>query len=217
MKLKHKSDSVGRRAAWKAVKPIWKLGRWLNRKGSRLARDLVRKPKHKLRRKLKRFDKRREKAFIAEIAQAYSSSPSFFDAIRFSIIMPVYNREDTLERAIRSILDQSHWNFELIVVDDGSFDNSYALAGGFKDERLRLIRSEHRGVGAARNTGLREATGEIVAYLDSDNAWTPDFLRRMAVFMSSRDLSCGYAAVEMRNESGAVSGYRGLDSIGMPV
>jgi glycosyltransferase involved in cell wall biosynthesis len=134
-----------------------------------------------------------------------------FDAIRFSIIMPVYNCEDTLERAIRSVLDQSHRNFELIVVDDGSSDGSYALARQFEDERIRLLRSEHRGVGAARNRGLREATGEIIAYLDSDNMWTSDFLRRMAVFMSSRDLSCGYAAVEMRDDSGAVSGYRGLD------
>ena len=61
---------------------------------------------------------------------------------------------------------------------------------------------------AARNTGLREATGQFIAYLDADNVWTSHFLRRMAVFMSSWDLTCGYAAAEMRNDWGVVSGYR---------
>ena len=109
-----------------------------------------RKKKHKLRRRPKKFDKRREKEFIAEIAEVYSSNNQFFETIRFSIIMPICNREDTLQKAIQSVLDQSHRNFELIIVDDGSSDNSYALAREFKDERIRLFRSEHRASSAQR-------------------------------------------------------------------
>jgi O-antigen biosynthesis protein len=211
MKLKRKSDAFGKRAAWKAVKPIWRMARWLSRRAIDLADALPGKRKPEVRRKSRKFDRHHEKTFISEIAAVYFSNNSLFDAIRVSIIMPVYNREDTLENAIQSVLDQSHRNFELIVVDDGSSDNSYALARQFNDERVRLFHSEHRGVGAARNMGLREATAEIIAYLDSDNVWTSDFLRRMTAFMSSRDLSCGYAAVEIRKDSGAVSGYRALD------
>ena len=69
--------------------------------------------------------------------------------------------------------------------------------GNSKDERIRLFRSEHRGVERSAQYGIGEATGEIISYLNSDNVWTSEFLLRMAVFMSSRGLSCGYAAVRI--------------------
>jgi O-antigen biosynthesis protein len=161
-----------------------------------------------IRGKRKAFDRRGEKRFVAELERTYQANSSFFDEIAFSVIMPVYNRADMLERAIQSVLDQSHRNFELIIVDDGSVDGSRALAEKYEDKRIRLIHREHQGVSAARNTGLKEARSDFVAYLDADNIWTSQFLRRMAVFMSSRDLVCGYAAAELRNDWGMVSGYR---------
>ena len=97
--------------------------------------------------KRKTFDGRGAKQFVAELERTYQANSSFFDGIAFSVIMPAYNnRADTLERAVQSVLDQSHRNFELIIVDDGSSDNSRALALRSKDERIRLIHGEHRGV-----------------------------------------------------------------------
>ena len=82
-----------------------------------------------IRGKRKTFDRRGAKQFVAELERTYQANSPFFDGIAFSVIMPVYDRADTLERAIQSVLDQSHRNFELIIVDDGGNDNSPALAG----------------------------------------------------------------------------------------
>ncbi|MFM1693014.1 glycosyltransferase [Aeromonas salmonicida] len=97
-----------------------------------------------------------------------------------SIIMPAYNREDTITAAIASVLAQSYPYFELIIVDDGSTDGTINVVEGFDDERVRLIRGPGRsGVSEARNIGLRAAKGELIAYLDSDNTWQPEYLSAM--------------------------------------
>ncbi len=89
--------------------------------------------------------------------------------------MPTYQRRKLVTRAVRSILAQTYENFELIVVDDGSTDGTEESLAGI-DDRLRYQWQENRGAAAARNTGLRLARGEIVAFLDSDNRWLPHHL-----------------------------------------
>lgn len=90
----------------------------------------------------------------------------------FSIILPVYNSEKFLDRTINSVLDQSYSNFELIIIDDKSTDNSLKIANKFqkKDARIRLIaQSKNKGVANARNIGLEKVKGEYILFLDSDD------------------------------------------------
>lgn len=101
-----------------------------------------------------------------------------------SIIMPTYNRADTILRAVRSIQEQTFTDWELIVVDDGSTDNTVELIEGC-DPRLKLIRQENQGTAGARNNGLRASTGDYIAFLDSDDAWLPHHLELSASFLSA--------------------------------
>ncbi len=92
--------------------------------------------------------------------------------MRVSIILPTYNRADSLPTAIRSVLNQTHTEFELIVVDDGSTDGTRAVLASHRDSRVRILRHPvNRGVAAARNTGIAAATGDVLAFIDSDDVW----------------------------------------------
>jgi glycosyltransferase involved in cell wall biosynthesis len=96
-----------------------------------------------------------------------------------SVILPTFNRSRTLATAIASVLNQTYRDFELIVVDDGSVDESEALVARIKDKRLKYIkRPRNGGAGAARNTGLLAAAGEYIAFQDSDDIWLPNKLER---------------------------------------
>ena len=97
---------------------------------------------------------------------------------KVSVILPTFNRADTLGRSIDSVLSQSYKNLELIVVDDGSTDGTKKLISSIRDERLFYVQTElNRGAAAARNTGLQYAAGGYVAFQDSDDSWRPDKLR----------------------------------------
>jgi glycosyltransferase involved in cell wall biosynthesis len=96
---------------------------------------------------------------------------------KVSVILPVHNRADVLAHAIQSVLDQELGDFELIVVDDGSTDESAKIAESFGDERVRLIRLErNRGGNVARNEGIRAAKSPLIAFLDSDDRYLPNKL-----------------------------------------
>ncbi len=93
------------------------------------------------------------------------------------MVIPTYNRAGTILRAVNSVLGQTHSDFEVIVVDDGSSDDTAGLLAGIGDNRVRLLRHDrNRGAAAARNTGVAAAAGEFVAFLDSDDAWLPQKL-----------------------------------------
>ena len=99
-----------------------------------------------------------------------------------TVVIPTYNRADLLGEAIDSVLGQDWPDLELLVVDDGSTDNTPEVLASYGD-RLRVIRQENAGESAARNTGIRAATTELVALLDSDDYWLPGKLaRQMALF-----------------------------------
>ena len=89
-----------------------------------------------------------------------------------SVIIPTYNRGWILEETIDSVLAQNYAPMELIVVDDGSIDDTAAILAGY-GSRLEIIRQENRGVSAARNVGVAAARGELIAFLDSDDLWLP--------------------------------------------
>ena len=95
-----------------------------------------------------------------------------------SIITPFYNSENYLEQCIKSVLEQNFQNFELILINDGSNDNSFEIAQKFKqDKRIKIFSKENEGQGTARNYALKKAQGEIIIYLDSD-----DWLEKNALF-----------------------------------
>lgn len=97
----------------------------------------------------------------------------------FSVIIPLYNKEKYIERAIRSVLKQTISDYEIVVVDDGSEDNSVSIIRGINNHKIRLIEQTNRGVSAARNKGVSEAKGDIVAFLDADDKWNDDFLENI--------------------------------------
>jgi len=102
-----------------------------------------------------------------------------------SVIIPTYNRSWILQDAIDSVLSQTGCTFELIVVDDGSTDDTPDLLRSYGD-RLTVLRQENRGVSAARNMGIRHAAGQLIAFLDSDDYWLPGKLAAQAIFFDSR-------------------------------
>ena len=94
-----------------------------------------------------------------------------------SVVLPTYNRARLLSNAIQTVLNQSHSNLELIIVDDGSDDDTPQVVAGFGDPRVRYTaHSVNRGAAAACNTGIRLATGDYVAFQDSDDIWRQDKL-----------------------------------------
>jgi len=90
-----------------------------------------------------------------------------------SVIMPVYNGEKTLQRAIDSILNQTYSHLELVIVDDGSTDSSAKIIKEINDPRIRLIQQENKGAAASRNRGFAESQGEFITFLDTDDLWLP--------------------------------------------
>jgi glycosyltransferase involved in cell wall biosynthesis len=109
---------------------------------------------------------------------------------RVSVVIPLYNKAESVLAAVGSVLRQSYPDFELIVVDDGSTDSSASVAAGIGDRRIRLVAQANAGPGAARNRGLGEARGEYVAFLDADDEWAPGFLE-LAVTALDGHPECG--------------------------
>lgn len=97
--------------------------------------------------------------------------------VRYSVIIPTYNREGFVARAVESVLAQTCQDFEIIVVDDGSTDGTEAVLRPYRD-RIRYLRQSNQGSSAARNRGIRESCGQYIAFLDSDDFWHPDKLAR---------------------------------------
>lgn len=117
--------------------------------------------------------------------------------VTVSVIIPVYNRTGLLRRAVGSVLAQTHQNFEILIVDDASSIDIAAVVDGFADPRVRLLRNdENRGGGYSRARGAKEARGDFCAFLDSDDWWMPDKLRRQLA--AARTMPGGRYAVLSR-------------------
>lgn len=101
------------------------------------------------------------------------------EQLYFSVVMPVYNKEAFVKKSIYSVLKQTYPHFELIVVDDGSTDNSGQIITAIDDKRIHYIKQENGGESVARNHGIALAQYSYVAFLDSDDVWLPDYLETM--------------------------------------
>lgn len=102
------------------------------------------------------------------------------------VVIPTYNRSTLIGRALRSVLAQTHGATEILVVDDGSTDNTASVVQGF-GERVRYIHQTQAGVSKARNHGVAESTCDWIAFLDSDDVWDPEYLSRMVKAISETD------------------------------
>ncbi len=122
-----------------------------------------------------------------------------------SVVISTYNRAHLVERAIRSVLNQTYRDFELIVVDDASGDNTREVVDNFHDERIRYMRhDDNKGAPEARNTGIKKAGGRYIAFLDDDDEWLPEKLEKQMAKMREASDRVGliYTGSEVVEEKG---------------
>ena len=98
------------------------------------------------------------------------------DGVKYSVVIPLYNKAEYISRTLKSVLAQSFQNFEVIVVDDGSRDDSLKIARQTDSDKIRVIAQENQGTAVARNTGIEHASGEYIAFLDADDEWKSNYL-----------------------------------------
>jgi glycosyltransferase involved in cell wall biosynthesis len=126
---------------------------------------------------------------------AWVEQATLRDTPLISVITPTRNRAEALPAAIESVRSQVYPSWELVIVDDGSTDQTPDVLGGLSDDRIRCVRIEQSGAGTARNRGLDEVRGELVAYLDDDNAMHPLWLKAVAwAFETRPDVDVLYGA-----------------------
>ncbi len=131
--------------------------------------------------------------------------------MKISVIVPVYNCAPYVERCIRSILAQTHTNLEIICVNDGSTDDGGTILDKLacEDTRIQVIHQANAGVSAARNTGIDVATGDLVTFVDSDDAIEPDMYEILLPYFSDENVDivhCGYKRIYLDGSSKEVNG-----------
>ena len=127
---------------------------------------------------------------------------------KISVILPVYNVERYIAEAIQSVLNQTYTNFELLVIDDESPDRSIEICRTFQDPRIKIIHQKNRGLAGARNTGIRHATGDYLAFLDSDDAWLPEKLEKhLAHLEANPQVGVSFSRSGFMDETGQPTGY----------
>ncbi len=122
-----------------------------------------------------------------------------------SIITPSYNSERFISKTIDSVLSQTYQNWEMIIVDDVSTDNSNEIIESYikKDSRIKLIKLiKNRGPAVARNIAIKEAKGRYIAFLDADDLWHPEKLKKQICFMNANNYGLTYTNYETINENG---------------
>jgi glycosyltransferase involved in cell wall biosynthesis len=134
-----------------------------------------------------------------------------------SIVMPVYNREKYVGRAIQSVLNQTFTNWELIVVDDCSTDGTCRVASSFTDSRISIITMpDNRGAAAARNVAIRKSRGLLISFLDSDDAYLPKFIERTVSKFNIVSQNIGIVWTGVRYIRGAGNNKHILESMWRP-
>lgn len=156
------------------------------------------------------WDFEQEKIFKNKIKKFILNNKNKKNAKPFvSVIMPTYNRAKSISSAINSALNQTYKNFELIIIDDGSKDNTDKIVSNFKDKRISYIKRSNKGASIARNEGLKIATGDFIFFLDSDNQWKDDFLEIMIGFLISNQLDAAYSGIAISRDFKNICAYLG--------
>jgi|WetSurMetagenome_2_1015567.scaffolds.fasta_scaffold04138_5 glycosyltransferase involved in cell wall biosynthesis len=122
-----------------------------------------------------------------------------------SVIIPLYNKENTIIRALNSVFLQTKQPFEIIIIDDGSTDNGLSLIKNITDRKVKIITQANQGVSAARNKGIEISTCPYIAFLDADDEWFPDFLFMINNLINNFPDAIGYGtAYFLKYESGFI-------------
>lgn len=120
-----------------------------------------------------------------------------------SVIIPLYNKEKYILRSVNSVLNQTHENFELIIVNDGSTDNSVNIINEINDNRIKIINQQNLGVSVARNNGVLNSKYNLIAFLDADDEWQPNFLETVLnlknKYNDAKLFATGYMRIEKNN------------------
>ncbi|EOU1139815.1 glycosyltransferase family 2 protein [Clostridium perfringens] len=120
-----------------------------------------------------------------------------------SIITPSYNTEKFIDKTIQSVLKQTYKNWEMIIIDDCSTDNTDQIVAKFNDSRIKYIKNKKNlGAAISRNKALREAKGKWIAFLDSDDLWVPEKLEKQISFMNKNQYSFSYSRYREIDEEG---------------
>lgn len=123
-----------------------------------------------------------------------------------SIVIPLYNKEKQIAHTLQSVFAQTFQDFEIVIVDDGSTDNSVKEVKKFNDPRVLLIQQSNAGVSAARNRGIEEARGELIAFLDADDEWKPEYLATQSgLYQKYPECSVYACNYEFRDSKGNVT------------
>lgn len=111
---------------------------------------------------------------------------------KVSVIIPTYNRANLISKSIESVLNQTYTDFELIVIDDGSTDNTWDVVKSFDDERVKYVRHEkNKGLAASRNTGIKHSNGVFISFQDDDDKWLPEKLEKEIKLLKSSEQNVG--------------------------
>ncbi|MFR0622092.1 glycosyltransferase family 2 protein [Limosilactobacillus mucosae] len=132
-----------------------------------------------------------------------------------SVIIPVYNNERTLKKCITSIVDQTYQNVEIILVDDGSHDNSRKICNSFKDERISVIHNSNHGVAYSRNCGIENSRGDYITFCDADDYYDDTHIEELMATVKkyNADITvCGYYTEDKNGNKKSLQGLSGYKS-----
>lgn len=116
---------------------------------------------------------------------------------KISVVIPTYNRADSILKTIDSVLVQTFHDFEILIIDDGSEDNTKEIIENLNSPKIKYIYQENAGASSARNTGIKNSEGEFIAFLDSDDTWFPEKLeKQLNVFEHNKNIDIVYSAFE---------------------
>jgi glycosyltransferase involved in cell wall biosynthesis len=122
---------------------------------------------------------------------------------KISVIIPVYNAEETIKETLKSVLSQTFSQFEIIVINDGSQDKTLEIVSRILDPRLKVLSYPNAGVSVSRNRGISQAAGEYVSFLDADDLWTPDKLEtQLKALQANPQAAVAYSWTDWIDESG---------------
>jgi glycosyltransferase involved in cell wall biosynthesis len=121
----------------------------------------------------------------------------------FSVVISVYNKQDYIGKTLQSVMDQTFTDFEIIVVNDGSTDDSEKVILEFDDKRIKYFPQENQGAGAGRNAAIKKASGEWIALLDADDRWYPEYLAEIHRMISTYPGQYVFATAIAINKAGS--------------
>lgn len=136
--------------------------------------------------------------------------------MKYSVVIPLYNKQRYIKSTLQSVLAQTYTDYEVIVVDDGSTDASLQEAEQMQSDKIRVLHQENQGVAVARNTGIENAEGEYIAFLDADDKWNPSYLEEIDkivqkypqsdIFVSAYEVDLGNGKKNLSEQMSAQDG-----------